>query len=146
MINTIPYYIFVLCKLINTNGIMMNNVRLKNELLTAWEETYKKGQLTLWIFLALKDGDKYMNEIKSFIEQFSENSISCEDQSLYRALRKFEHLKMVASSAGKGNKGPDRKYYRITDLGNEIFDEFTTRNIKLFYNIKLMELMNIKTN
>ena len=123
----------------------MDGVRLKNDLLVAWEDTYKKGQLTLWIFLALMDGDKYMNEIKSFIEEYSENSISCEDQSLYRALRKFEHVKMIDSAPGKGNKGPDRKYYQITDLGLEIFNEFTRRNIKLFYNNKLMELMNIKT-
>lgn len=123
----------------------MSNEKLKNDLLTTWEETYKKGQLTLWIFLALKDGDKYMNEIKSFIMKFSEKSISCEDQSLYRALRKFDHLKMVEASPGKGNKGPDRKYYQMTDLGKEIFNEFTSRNIKLFYNQKLMDLMNIKT-
>ena len=123
----------------------MTDEKLKTDLLTTWEETYKKGQLTLWIFLALKDGDKYMNEIKSFIMKFSENSISCEDQSLYRALRKFDHLKMIESTAGKGNKGPDRKYYRMTDLGKEIFNEFTTRNIKLFYNQKLMKLMNINT-
>jgi len=123
----------------------MKAVQLKNDLLNAWEETYKKGQLTLWIFLALKDGDKYMNEIKSFIEHLSENSIRCEDQSLYRALRKFDHLKMVESSAGKGNKGPDRKYYSLTELGREIFEAFTSRNIKLFYNEKLMQLMNIKT-
>lgn len=25
-----------------------------DDLLSAWEETYKKGQLTLWIFLSLK--------------------------------------------------------------------------------------------
>lgn len=123
----------------------MSDVRLKNDLLVAWEDTYKKGQLTLWIFLALIDGDKYMNEIKSFIEEYSENSISCEDQSLYRALRKFEHVNMIESVPGKGNKGPDRKYYMMTTLGLEIFNEFTRRNIKLFYNKKLMELMNIKT-
>ncbi len=118
---------------------------IKTELLTAWEESYKKGQLTLWIFLALIDGNKYMSEIKSFILEFSENSIHCEDQSLYRALRKFEHLKMIDSEPGKGNKGPDRKYYRMTSLGIEIFNEFTNRNIKLFYNKKLAKLMNIKT-
>ena len=38
------------------------------DLLNSWEETYKKGQLTLWIFLSLKDGDKYVDEIKYFIE------------------------------------------------------------------------------
>jgi PadR family transcriptional regulator PadR len=51
--------------------------------------------------------------------KFSESSISCEDQSLYRALRKFEYLKMIESTAGKGNKGPVRKYYRMTDLGKK---------------------------
>ena len=38
------------------------------DLLSSWEQTYKKGQLTLWIFLALKDGQKYVDEIKEFIE------------------------------------------------------------------------------
>ena len=52
------------------------------DLLNSWEETYKKGQLTLWIFLSLKDGDKYVDEIKSFIENMSNNTISCEEQSL----------------------------------------------------------------
>lgn len=124
----------------------MDPEQLKKELLTTWEETYKKGQLTLWIFLSLRDGDKYVHEIKSFITAYSDNSINCEDQSLYRALRKFNHLNMVESFSGKGNKGPDRKYYRLSELGNEIFSEFTGRNIKLFYNKKLMELMNIKNN
>ncbi|NLT50195.1 MAG: PadR family transcriptional regulator, partial [Ignavibacteria bacterium] len=38
----------------------MNEGNQLNELLSAWEETYKKGQLTLWVFLALKDGKKYV--------------------------------------------------------------------------------------
>ena len=68
---------------------MKNDVDYRNELLTTWEDTYKKGQLTLWIFLALKDGPKYVNDIRDFILEFSEGTISCEEQSLYRALRKF---------------------------------------------------------
>ena len=88
---------------------MKNDVNYRNELLTTWEDTYKKGQLTLWIFLALKDGPKYVNEIRDFILEYSEGTISCEEQSLYRALRKFNHLKIVGFSSGKGHKGPDRK-------------------------------------
>jgi len=34
----------------------MNKSNQSSELLSAWEETYKKGQLTLWIFLSL-NGD-----------------------------------------------------------------------------------------
>ena len=29
-----------------------------NELLLSWENTYKKGQLTLWIFMALQESKK----------------------------------------------------------------------------------------
>lgn len=45
----------------------MTTESYKNDLLYTWEETYKKGQLTLWIFLALKDGEKYVNEIRKQI-------------------------------------------------------------------------------
>jgi len=123
---------------------MKNTDHYKKELLSTWEETYKKGQLTLWIFLALKDGPKYVNDIRDFIEEFSEGTISCEDQSLYRALRKFNHFKLVDFSSGKGNKGPDRKYYELTEIGIEILADFITRNIQLFFNKKLIELMNLK--
>ena len=33
------------------------------ELLNAWEETYKKGQLTFWVFLSLKESNKCVEEI-----------------------------------------------------------------------------------
>ena len=50
-----------------------------NELLIIWEETYKKGQLTFWLFLALKNGEKYVEEIQNFIQEFSEKTISYDE-------------------------------------------------------------------
>ena len=110
-------------------------------LLSAWEETYKKGQLTLWIFLALRDGDKYVDEIKEFIEKKSNHTISSEAQSLYRNLRKYEHIKVVSYEMKKGNKGPDRKYYFLSQLGNELLQQFIDRNIKLFYSQEINNLL-----
>ena len=46
---------------------MEKNVIIE-ELLGAWEETYKKGQLTFWVFLALSEGSKCVEEIKEFVE------------------------------------------------------------------------------
>ncbi len=89
----------------------MNSDNQISELLTAWEETYKKGQLTFWIFLSLKDGNKYVDEIKSFVEEQSNYTMTCESQSLYRNLRKYQHIGVVNFEAGEGNKGPERKYY-----------------------------------
>lgn len=110
----------------------MTDEKLINQLLEAWEETYKKGQLTLWILLALKDGDKYSDEIMQFISETSLHTMTCEEQSLYRILRKFEHLGIVSTYSGKGNKGPDRKYIKLTALGITLLQKFIDRNIKLF--------------
>jgi len=115
--------------------------KMHEELLNAWEETYKKGQLTLWIFLALKEGPKYVNELQETIERFSKGTIRAEEQSLYRTLRKFYHLKMVDFSSGKGHKGPDRKYYHLTPLGQSLLQSFIERNILLFFEDPLKELL-----
>ena len=114
------------------------------DLLNSWEETYKKGQLTLWIFLSLKDGDKYVGEIKSFIENMSYNTISCEEQSIYRSLRKYLHLGIVEFNLKEGNKGPERKYYKLTELGDNLLKQFIERNINLFYDEKIKKLLKRK--
>ena len=119
----------------------MNNKSNLTVLLSAWEETYKKGQLTLWIFLALRDGNKYVDEIKEFIENKSNHTISSEAQSLYRNLRKYEHIKIVSYEMKKGNKGPDRKYYFLSQLGNELLQQFIDRNIKLFHSQEINNLL-----
>jgi len=120
----------------------MNENKRLAQLLTAWEETYKKGQLTLWIFLSLKDGKKYVDEIKTFVEEESNQTMSCENQSLYRNLRKFQHLGVVDFEAGEGNKGPERKYYFLTELGQSLLDSFIQRNINLFFNERIKNLIN----
>jgi DNA-binding PadR family transcriptional regulator len=136
--------IFVLYKLFNTNKVVMENDKKLNELLLSWENTYKKGQLTLWIFMALQEGKKYVDEIKNFIEKKSNKTISCEEQSLYRALRKYEHIDVLAYDLKEGNKGPERKYYYMTNLGQELFRQFVNRNIKLFYSEEIKNILKLK--
>lgn len=114
---------------------------LVDELLSAWEETYKKGQLTLWIFLALKDGKKYVDEIKLFIEIESKHTMQCEEQSLYRNLRKLHHIGAVDFESGKGHKGPERKYYYLTALGKDLLTKFVERNIQLFFSPNIAKLL-----
>ena len=120
----------------------MNKDKQLTELLSAWEETYKKGQLTLWIFLSLKEGKKYVDEIKSFVEEQSNQTMTCESQSLYRNLRKYQHVGIVDFESGEGNKGPERKYYFLTELGNKLLNQFIIRNINLFNNQRIKNLIN----
>lgn len=120
---------------------MDKKAKYAEELLTAWEETYKKGQLTLWIFLALKEGEKYVDEIKLFVEEKTAGTLSCEEQSLYRTLRKYRDLEMVDFRNGPGENGPERKYYFLTPLGLDLLHQFTQRNMLLFYNTDIINLM-----
>lgn len=120
---------------------MKNENLVIEELLNAWEETYKKGQLTLWVFLALKEERKCVEEIKEFVERMSEETMSCEEQSLYRNLRKFQHLEIVAYESKKVSKGPDRKYYYLTETGKELFKRFVERNILIFTKESIINLL-----
>jgi DNA-binding PadR family transcriptional regulator len=120
---------------------MIVTEKLQEDLLAAWEDTYKKGQLTLWIFLSLKEGSKYVTELQDSITRFSNGTMHAEEQSLYRTLRKFYHLNMVDFSSGKGHKGPDRKYYHLTPLGVSLLHSFIERNILLFFEDPLKELL-----
>lgn len=120
---------------------MKEEQKLK-ELLSSWEETYKKGQLTLWIFLSLQEERKYVDEIKQFVEEKSDQTMTCEEQSLYRVLRKFEHVGVLAYELRKGNKGPERKYYYLTKLGQDLFAQFVNRNIQLFYSEEIKKLLS----
>ncbi len=113
----------------------------RKKLLDAWEGTYKKGQLTLWLFLALRDRPRYVAELKDFIEQATRGSITVEEQSLYRSLRKYRDLEMVDFDLRDGDRGPERKYYRLTKLGDEILTDFVERNIALFYDDQLKQLI-----
>ena len=122
----------------------MKNEQKLTELLSAWEETYKKGQLTLWIFLSLREQKRYVDEIKSFVEGKSSRTMTCEEQSLYRVLRKFEHIGVVGHELRKGNKGPERKYYFLTQLGEDLFNQFVERNIHLFFSEEIKHLLNLK--
>ena len=86
---------------------MKREKKLK-ELLNSWEETYKKGQLTLWIFLALQEDKMYVDEIRDFVITKSNGTITCEEQSLYRALRKYEQIDVLDYELRKEQR-TDRK-------------------------------------
>ena len=121
--------------------VIQKDAQYQQQLLEAWEETYKKGQLSFWLFLSLKEGDKYMDEIRTFITDSTKGTLTCEEQSLYRTLRKYRELGMVDFRTGPGVGGPERKYYFLTQLGKDLFRLFISRNIKLFYEPRIQKLI-----
>lgn len=107
----------------------MKDLHYENTLLSGWEEVYKKGQLTLWIMLALKDGPKHAGEIKMFIEKSTNDLLSADNQSMYRALRRYTAANLVEFTKKPGKAGPDLKEYRLTHIGSNVLNNFVKRNI-----------------
>lgn len=103
-----------------------------DELLAQWEEAYKKGLLTFWLLLLLHEQPRYAFEMSAAVAQASNETISADDQSVYRALKRFEGMEIVSTFWEESPQGPPRKYYRLTDLGEELLKRFIQRNVLLF--------------
>ncbi len=115
---------------------MQNLNDYERTLLAGWEEVHKKGQLSLWILLALKDGAKYMGRIKNFIADASNQTILPDDRSMYRALRRFNDSELVEYELMPKTGGPDLKIYQLTLTGEHVLRAFIDRNISsIFYKV-----------
>jgi PadR family transcriptional regulator, regulatory protein PadR len=111
-------------------------------LLSGWEDVYKKAQLTLWLLVALREGEKYMAEIKIFVEQVTHGLISPDDKSMYRALRRLTAGDVIAFRERPAKRGPDHKVYALTPDGTLVLAQFLKRNIiDVYYDPTISKLI-----
>lgn len=108
---------------------MITQVSDVDVLLAKWEETYKKGLLSFWVLLYLSDQASYAYEISNTITSFSEGTISAGENSIYRALNRFEDMGLVQSELRDSELGPKRRYYDLTAAGIVLLQRFIERNI-----------------
>ena len=101
-------------------------------LLDQWEGTYKKGLLTFWLLLLLHERPTYVFEMGQALAQTSQGTITADEKSLYRALRRFERIGLVESAWQPSEVGPRRRYYHLTELGIELLRRFVRRNLLIF--------------
>ena len=102
------------------------------DLLNKWEETYKKGLLSFWILLLLYERPSYPYEMSAEVAKISQGTISVDDNSIYRALNRFESARIVKSELQQSSTGPQRRYYSLTNTGKTLLSEFIQRNIQVF--------------
>ena len=110
-------------------------------LLAQWEETYKKGLLSFWLLLLLSQRKAYPYEIKNAIIELSQNTISADENSIYRALSRLAQSGVVDSELLPSETGPSRRYFYLTDLGRELLSRFITRNILVFQHPTVADLI-----
>ena len=114
----------------------------EQKLLLGWEEVHNKGQLSLWILLALKDGAKHMGQIKQFMATAPHDLLLPDDKSVYRTLRRFRDSELVDYTQVPSASGPDLKVYHLTTTGKEVLQAFAKRNIiDVYYQERIHKLI-----
>jgi len=104
------------------------------KLLSGWEEIYKRGLLTMWLLLAVRDRPRYPAEIAEFINTTTRGTMAADQRSLYRAMRRLNDIELVETSDQPGRRtGADRRYYRITRSGQRVLDAFLDRHVRGIY-------------
>ena len=109
----------------------MTNLEI-TDLLHTWEESYKKGLLSFWILLSLTQRPMYAYEMKEEIIRFSQGSVSADDNSIYRALKRFTKAELIEGKLYPSPTGPARKYFSLTPIGTKLLRQFIERNILVF--------------
>jgi DNA-binding PadR family transcriptional regulator len=104
------------------------------ELLEAWEGNYKKGLLTFWLLLLLHGREAYAFEMSRLVTENSQGTVTADENSIYRALNRFQDMGIVKSTWQESDVGPPRRYYRLSEKGLELLQAFVRRNILLFQN------------
>ncbi|MEH7125772.1 MULTISPECIES: PadR family transcriptional regulator [unclassified Bacillus (in: firmicutes)] len=84
-----------------------------------------KGSSSLLLLQMLGERDMYGYEIVKELEKRSENEFSFKEGTLYPALHKLEKQEYIECYWQEQEKGPARKYYRITEAGKEMLLEKT---------------------
>lgn len=84
-----------------------------------------KGSTSLILLQLLTERDMYGYELVKELERRSENGFSVKEGTLYPALHKLEKQEYIECYWSEQEKGPARKYYRITKPGKELLIEKT---------------------
>lgn len=84
-----------------------------------------KGSTSLILLQLLAEKDMYGYEIVKEMEKRSDFVLQVKEGTLYPALHRLEKQQYIEAYWREPEKGPARKYYRITESGKEILEKKT---------------------
>ncbi len=82
-----------------------------------------RGQIDTVILLALLEGDKDSNDIRTAIEEKSDNQYSIKQGTFYSAMQRLVKQGYIKEYRSSAMDGIRRKYYSITPKGNKFLDK-----------------------
>ncbi|MEN6463378.1 MAG: PadR family transcriptional regulator [Syntrophomonas sp.] len=82
-----------------------------------------RGHTETIVLNILRQGDSYGYEIYKKIIILSGKQYELKEATLYTAFRRLGQDGLIVSYWGDETQGGRRKYYRITDLGREVYEQ-----------------------
>lgn len=96
-----------------TYDVLMIDNTLSSDLLRGHTDTIILGLLT--------DGDKYGYEITKLVHERSDQLYELKEATMYSSLKRLEKDGQITSYWGDESQGGRRKYYQITESGQELY-------------------------
>ena len=81
-----------------------------------------RGHTDTFILKMLIDGDKYGYQITKLIYETSGNVYELKEATMYSSLKRLETDQHIISYWGDESQGGRRKYYRITNSGQDLYE------------------------
>lgn len=100
------------------------------------EAQMRKGVLVYAVLLLLKDGKVYSSEI---IRALRASELIVVEGTLYPLLNRLAKDKILAYEWQESEQGPPRKYYWLTDEGEQLLKELAATYKKLNNSIQSLE-------
>jgi len=100
---------------------MLYTAGMVERLLDNWTTQLRKGILELCILNTLRGARLYGYDIVKQLRQIEGLVIS--EGTIYPILSRFKREGLVETSIEESQEGPPRKYYRLTDRGEELLGQ-----------------------
>lgn len=84
-----------------------------------------RGHLDAIILKLIIEKDRYGYEISKKISERTNNVFQIKEATLYAVFQRLEKNEYIVSYSGKITHGRKRKYYKVTQLGQEYYNEKT---------------------
>ncbi len=99
----------------------------------------RKGVLEYCILSILKSGEAYPSEI---IEKLKAGKLIVVEGTLYPLLTRLKNAGLLSYRWEESKSGPPRKYYQLTEIGDEFLKELETTWDDLVKAVKLTRKTN----
>ena len=102
---------------------------MNNEFIEKWQSQVKKGTLSFIVLLVLRENERYGYELIEEIKKVTKIEIA--EGTLYPLMNRLKTDSLLGSKWTEQETGIPRKYYFLTEIGEQTLEEMKSQWIDL---------------